>query len=47
MNINATLLGEIMFVFVLFVGSLSYYLGRRKTLIKPRMLSVIFISIGE
>jgi hypothetical protein len=31
MNINATLLGEIMFVFVLFVGSLSYYLARRKT----------------
>jgi hypothetical protein len=31
MNINATLVGEIMFVFVLFVGALSYYLGRRKT----------------
>ena len=31
MNINATLAGEIMFVFVLFVGALSYYLGRRKT----------------
>lgn len=31
MNINATLFGEIMFVFVLFVGALSYYLGRRKT----------------
>lgn len=31
MNINATLLGEIMIVFVLVVGALSYYLGRRKT----------------
>jgi hypothetical protein len=31
MNINATLIGEIMFIFVLFVGALSYYLGRRKT----------------
>lgn len=31
MNINATLLGEIMFVFVLIMGALSYYLGRRKT----------------
>ena len=31
MNINATLAGEIMLVFVLFVGALSYYLGRRKT----------------
>ena len=31
MNINATLLGEIMFVFVLVMGALSYYLGRRKT----------------
>ncbi|WP_423186685.1 hypothetical protein ACO1PK_00250 [Alishewanella sp. d11] len=31
MNINATLVGQIMFVFVLVVGVLSYYLGRRKT----------------
>lgn len=31
MNINATLLGEIMFVFVLIMGALSYYLGRCKT----------------
>ncbi|MDT3321910.1 hypothetical protein Q4Q52_19440 [Shewanella sp. SP1S2-4] len=31
MNINATLLGEIMIVFILVVGVLSYYLGRRKT----------------
>jgi len=30
-NINATLLGEIMSVFVLVMGALSYYLGRRKT----------------
>ncbi|MDP5033047.1 hypothetical protein [Paraglaciecola sp.] len=31
MNISATLLGEIMVVFVLLIGALSYYLGRRKT----------------
>jgi 4-hydroxybenzoate polyprenyltransferase len=31
LNINATLLGEIMIVFILVVGALSYYLGRRKT----------------
>lgn len=31
MNINATLLGEIMIVFIVVVGALSYYLGRRKT----------------
>lgn len=31
MNINATLVGQIMFVFVLVVGALSYYLARRKT----------------
>jgi CDP-diglyceride synthetase len=31
LNINATLLGEIMIIFVLIVGVLSYYLGRRKT----------------
>ena len=31
MNINATLVGQIMFVFVLVVGALSYYIGRRKT----------------
>jgi hypothetical protein len=31
LNINATLVGQVMFVFVLVVGALSYYLGRRKT----------------
>lgn len=31
MNIDATLVGEIMFVFILVMGALSYYLGRRKT----------------
>ncbi|MGO4893373.1 hypothetical protein [Flavobacterium sp. W21_SRS_FM6] len=31
MNISAALLGEIMVVFVLLIGALSYYLGRRKT----------------
>lgn len=31
LDINATLLGEIMIVFILAVGAMSYYLGRRKT----------------
>jgi hypothetical protein len=32
LNFNASLTGEIMFVlFVLSIGALSYYLGRRKT----------------
>lgn len=31
MNINATLVGQIMFVFVIIVTVLSFYLGRRKT----------------
>jgi hypothetical protein len=31
LNINATLLGEFMIVFILVVGALSYYLGHRKT----------------
>lgn len=31
MNINATLVGQVMFVFMVVVGILSYYLGRRKT----------------
>ena len=31
MNINATLVSEIMLVLLMVVGALSYYLGRRKT----------------
>ncbi len=31
MNINATLLGEIIFIFVIVIGILSYYLSKRKT----------------
>ncbi|MEW6997445.1 hypothetical protein AADZ86_07060 [Colwelliaceae bacterium BS250] len=31
MNINATLLGEIVFISMFIVGGLSYYLGKRKT----------------
>ncbi len=31
MNINATLLGEVIFVFAVVIGIVSYYLGQRKT----------------
>jgi hypothetical protein len=31
MSINATVLGQFIIIFALFVGVLSYYLGRRKT----------------
>ena len=31
MNINATLLGELVFYSMFIVGGLSYYLGKRKT----------------
>lgn len=31
MNINATMLGEFMLLFVLLVGAFSYYLARHKT----------------
>ena len=31
MNINATLLGEFIVLFALVMGSVCYYLGRRKT----------------
>jgi hypothetical protein len=30
-NINATLLGELILLFVIIITSLSYYLGKRKT----------------
>ncbi|NRQ40958.1 hypothetical protein HRH59_00015 [Rheinheimera sp. YQF-2] len=31
MNINATLLGQVIFIFALVMGAVCYYLGRRKT----------------
>ncbi|CAM3685079.1 hypothetical protein [Rheinheimera salexigens] len=31
MNFDATILGQFIIVFALIVGTLSYYLGRRKT----------------
>ena len=31
MNINGTLLGQIMFLLALIMGAVCYYLGRRKT----------------
>ncbi|MFT6895705.1 MAG: hypothetical protein ACJA13_000102 [Paraglaciecola sp.] len=31
MNINATLFGELAAIFIIVIGVLSYYLGKRKT----------------
>ncbi|WP_351014581.1 hypothetical protein [Shewanella sp. AC91-MNA-CIBAN-0169] len=31
MNINATLIGQLIVIFALLVGVISYFLGRRKT----------------
>jgi uncharacterized membrane protein len=40
MDINATLLGEIIFISVIVIGVLSYYLGKRKTN-TPKMATFI------
>ena len=40
MNINATLIGQIVFLFALLVPFMAYYLGRRKTE-TPVMCAVI------
>ncbi|WP_127022905.1 hypothetical protein [Rheinheimera mangrovi] len=31
MNLNATLVGQFIFIFALIMGAVCYYLGRRKT----------------
>lgn len=45
MNINATVLGEIILVTVLIVGILSYYLGKRKTQ-TPKIATMIGILLS-
>jgi hypothetical protein len=44
MNINATLLGEIVFFSMFIVGGLSYYLGKRKTS-TPKIATLIGILL--
>ncbi len=45
MNINATLLGEIIFISVIVIGILSYYLGKRKTN-TPKMATLIGVLLS-
>jgi hypothetical protein len=44
MNINATLLGEIVFFSMFIVGALSYYLGKRKTS-TPKIATLIGVLL--
>jgi len=44
MNINATLLGEIVFISMFIVGGLSYYLGKRKTS-NPKIATIIGVVL--
>ena len=44
MNINATLLGEIVLYSMFIVGALSYYLGRRKTT-SPKIATLIGVIL--
>jgi hypothetical protein len=44
MNINATLLGEIVFISMFIVGGLSYYLGKRKTS-NPKIATLIGVAL--
>ena len=44
MNINATLLGEIIFISMFVVGGISYYLGKRKTS-TPKMAALIGVLL--
>ena len=45
MNVNATTLGEIIFFFVIAIGILSYYLGKRKTR-TPKVATLIGILLS-
>ena len=45
MNINATLIGEIIFISVIVIGALSYYLGKRKTS-TPKMATLIGVLLS-
>jgi len=44
MNINATILGEIILFSMFIVGALSYYLGRRKTS-TPKVATLIGVIL--
>ena len=44
MNINATLLGELVFFSMFIVGGLSYYLGKRKTT-NPKVATLIGVLL--
>jgi hypothetical protein len=44
MNINVTLLGEIVFISMFIVGGFSYYLGKRKTS-TPKMAALIGVLL--
>lgn len=45
MNINATLIGEIVVISVLVVGFLSFYLGKRKTN-SPKLAALIGVLLS-
>lgn len=44
MNINATLLGEIVFISMFIIGGLCYYLGKRKTS-NPKIATLIGVVL--
>ncbi|MFY8350490.1 hypothetical protein AAEU29_08155 [Pseudoalteromonas sp. SSM20] len=45
MNINATLIGELVVISVLVVGFLSFYLGKRKTN-SPKLAALIGVLLS-
>lgn len=45
MNLNATLLGQVIIVSVLVIGLMSYYLGKRKTT-TPKLATLIGIILS-
>ncbi|ASM52184.1 hypothetical protein PESP_b0654 [Pseudoalteromonas espejiana DSM 9414] len=45
MNINATLIGEIIFISVIVIGILSYYFGKRKTS-TPKIATLIGVLLS-
>ncbi|MFD2176134.1 hypothetical protein [Veronia pacifica] len=44
MSINIYLLGQLVFISMLFVGGLSYYLGKRKTS-TPKVAAMIGVTL--
>lgn len=45
MNISATFIGGVMFLSIIFIGFLSYYLGKRKTK-TPKITALIGILLS-